>query len=76
MRDRKGQTPMASSLLPMPHGHAAELLGSADLAPGSGLSVRATGVKSCEGEVRWLCWRQGAVGEGGLACTAGKPTDC
>ncbi len=30
----------------------AELLGSADLAPGSGLSVRGTGVKSCEGEVR------------------------
>ncbi|KAI7840914.1 hypothetical protein COHA_005346 [Chlorella ohadii] len=27
-----------------------ELLGSADLAPGSGLSVRGTGVKSCEGE--------------------------
>ena len=28
----------------------AELLGSADLAPGSGLSVRGTGVKSLEGE--------------------------
>lgn len=32
----------------------AELLGSADLAPGTGLSVRATGVKSCEGEASWL----------------------
>ncbi len=27
-----------------------ELLGTADLAPGSGLSVRSTGVKACEGE--------------------------
>lgn len=27
-----------------------ELLGSADLAPSSGLSVRSTGVKACEGE--------------------------
>lgn len=32
----------------------AELLGSADLAPGSGLSVQATGVKSCEGEASRL----------------------
>lgn len=27
-----------------------ELLGTADLAPGSGLGVRSTGVKACEGE--------------------------
>lgn len=33
----------------LPH-VAAELLGAADLAPGSGLSVRCTGLKSCEGE--------------------------
>ena len=47
-----------------------ELLGSADLAPGSGLSVRATGVKSCEGEASRqnkddLAWL-------GLAAVAGK----
>jgi hypothetical protein len=33
-----------------PSAVAAELLGGADLAPGSGLAVRCTGVRSCEGE--------------------------
>lgn len=38
------------SCLPAPPRPRAELLGSADLAPGSGLAVRGTGLKSCEGE--------------------------
>lgn len=36
--------------LPWSRERLQELLGSADLAPGSGLAVRGTGLKSCEGE--------------------------
>ncbi|KAL4435457.1 hypothetical protein ABPG77_006219 [Micractinium sp. CCAP 211/92] len=36
--------------LPWSRDRLQELLGTADLAPGSGLSVRSTGVKACEGE--------------------------
>lgn len=37
-------------VLPWSRDRLQELLGSADLAPGSGLSVHGTGIKSCEGE--------------------------
>lgn len=49
-------------LSPHPPPRYAELLGSADLAPSSGLTVRGTGVKSCEGEARrgHLAWAAAA----------------